>query len=75
MRRSSSTVFWPNHWNGVNGLGTKPPSDTVTDGLLVCSLPMLDAVAGQLADAEGVLVGLGGEPDQEVELHPRQPLA
>ena len=25
-------MFWPNHWNGVNALGTKPPTDTVTDG-------------------------------------------
>jgi hypothetical protein len=24
-------VFWPNHWNGVNGLGTKPPTEAVTD--------------------------------------------
>src|SRR3712207_8507472 len=29
LRRSSSTVFWPNHWNGVNGLGTNPPTDAV----------------------------------------------
>ena len=26
LRCSSSRVFWPNHWNGVNGLGTKPPT-------------------------------------------------
>ena len=32
-------MFCPNHWNGVNGLGTKPPRDTVTDGLLVWALP------------------------------------
>ena len=28
LRRSSATVFWPNHWNGVCGLGTKPPTLT-----------------------------------------------
>ena len=39
MRRSSATVFWPNHWNGVCGLGTKPPTDTVTDARLVWRLP------------------------------------
>ena len=26
-------VFWPNHWNGVNGLGTNPPTDRVTEAL------------------------------------------
>ena len=39
MRRSSASVFWPNHWNGVNGLGTKPPTETVMDGLPVWVLP------------------------------------
>ena len=63
-------MFCPNHWNGVNGLGTKPPIDTVTDGFLWYFLPDRDHVAGQGGDAEGVLVGLGGEPDQEVQLHP-----
>ena len=29
-RRSSAVVFWPNHWNGVCGLGTNPPRLTVT---------------------------------------------
>ena len=39
LRCSSSPVFCPNHWNGVNGLGTNPPTDTVTDALLWCFLP------------------------------------
>ena len=39
LRCSSVTVFCPNHWKGVNGLGTNPPSDTVTDGFLVWGLP------------------------------------
>ena len=39
MRFSSVTVFCPNHWNGVNGLGTNPPTDTVTDALLLWVLP------------------------------------
>ena len=38
-------------------------------------LAELDAVAGQLGDAEGVLVGLGGQPGEEVELHPPPALA
>ena len=36
--------------------------------------PQLDAVAGQLGDAERVLVGLGGQAGEEVELHPAPPL-
>ena len=39
----------------------RPPLVTLTDG---------DAVAGQLSDAEGILVGFSGEPDEEVELDP-----
>ena len=27
LRRSSSSVFCPNHWNGVCGLGTNPPTE------------------------------------------------
>jgi hypothetical protein len=68
-------VFWPNHWNGVNGLGTKPPTLTVTDGPVGVLLADLDAVAGQLGDAEGVLVGLGGQAGEEVELHAPPALA
>ena len=30
LRVSSSMVFWPNHWNGVCTLGTKPPTEAVT---------------------------------------------
>jgi hypothetical protein len=26
LRASSATVFWPNHWKGVNGFGTNPPT-------------------------------------------------
>ena len=33
MRRSSTSVFMPNHWNGVNALGTNPPTLTVTEPL------------------------------------------
>jgi hypothetical protein len=40
LRRSSATVFCPNHWNGVNGLGTNPPTLTVTDARLVWCLPI-----------------------------------
>ena len=70
LRRSSTSVFWPNHWNGVCGLGTNPPTDTVTDAPLLWLRPMRDDVAGELGDAEGVLVGLGGQAGEEVELHP-----
>ena len=31
MRCSSAPVFCPNHWNGVCGLGTNPPTLAVTD--------------------------------------------
>ncbi len=34
LRVSSSIVFWPNHWKGVWTLGTKPPTEAVTDGPL-----------------------------------------
>ena len=30
LRRSSSMVFCPNHWNGVCALGTNPPTEAVT---------------------------------------------
>ena len=40
LRRSSATVFWPNHWNGVWALGTKPPTLTVTDARPVWRLPI-----------------------------------
>ena len=33
-------VFWPNHWNGVNGLGTNPPTDAFTVTPLVWRRPM-----------------------------------
>ena len=75
MRRSSSTVFWPNHWNGVNGLGTKPPSDTVTDGLLVCFLPIstqLRASSPMPRVSSSVSVG---RPVRKYSFMRRQPLA
>jgi hypothetical protein len=40
LRVSSSRVFIPNHWNGVNALGTNPPTLTVTDAPLVCWRPI-----------------------------------
>ena len=39
MRDSSSTEFWPNHWNGVCGFGTNPPTDTVQLAPFVCFRP------------------------------------
>ena len=30
LRRSSAMVSWPNHWKGVWGLGTNPPTEAVT---------------------------------------------
>ena len=74
FRRISAMVFWPNHWNGVCAFGTNPPTDTVTEARLV-PLPEGDALTRQLGDAQRVLVGLGGQPGQEVELHPAPPLA
>ena len=76
MRRSSTSVFCPNHWNGVCGLGTNPPTDTVTEARLWCWRGRCSThVAGQLGDAEGVLVGLGRQPGEEVQLHPPPALA
>ena len=75
LRRSSSSVFMPNHWNGVNAFGTNPPTLTVTEPLRPLRLGQLDAAAGQVDDAEGVLVGLRGEPGEEVELHALPALA
>jgi hypothetical protein len=40
LRCSSSTPFWPNHWNGVCGLGTNPPADTVAVAPLVWRRPI-----------------------------------
>ena len=31
LRRSSASVFWPNHWNGVCGFGTNPPTLAVME--------------------------------------------
>ena len=70
LRVSSAVVFWPNHWNGVNGLGTNPPTDALTDDALRVAPPDVHAVAGQVEDAERVVVGLGRQAGEEVELHP-----
>ena len=75
LRWSSSSVFWPNHWNGVCGLGTKPPRLTVTDGTVGVFLADRHAVLRQLGDAERVLVGLGRQTGEEVQLHPGPALA
>jgi hypothetical protein len=40
LRPSSSTVFCPNHWNGVNGLGTNPPTDAFTEAPRVWERPI-----------------------------------
>jgi hypothetical protein len=40
LRRSSSTVFWPNHWNGVCALGTNPPTLAVMLARFVYRLPI-----------------------------------
>ena len=63
-------MFWPNHWNGVKGFGTKPPTDTVTEAFWVWRRPISTQFRAKRGDAEGVLVGLAGQTDQEVELHP-----
>ncbi len=39
-RRRDSTVSWPNHWNGVWGLGTNPPTEAVTLADLLWARPM-----------------------------------
>ena len=59
-----STVSWSHwaaHWNGVCGLGTNPPMDTVQRMSLrpLTSRPVLMTRAGQVGDGQHVLVGLG----------------
>ena len=68
-------MSWPNHWNGVWGLGTKPPTEAITVTDLLVAPADLDAAPAQLGDAEDVLVLLGGQADEEVELHPPPTLA
>ena len=70
LRCSSSTQFCPNHWNGVCGFGTNPPTDAVQLAFFVYFRADLDDLAGELGDAERVVVGLGGHAGEEVELHP-----
>ena len=57
MRRSSTSVFWPNHWKGVNGFGTNPPSETVTIGLLwyfnFVQIPTMPEIPDELKPAIG----------------------
>ena len=52
------------------------PADRHGDRRVLVVLPAdLDAVPGERGDAERVLVGLGGQPGEEVELHPPPALA
>ena len=46
-------VFCPNHWNGVNGLGTKPPTRHGDRRVLCGAFADLDAVAGQRRRCRG----------------------
>jgi hypothetical protein len=48
-RRSSGSGVWPYHWNGVNGLGTKPPTEAVTDARLVWLRPISAQVRARWA--------------------------
>ena len=75
LRCSSSTRVLPEPLERRERLGHEPAHrrlDATPVGVLA---PDLDAVAGQLGDAERVLVGLGGQPGEEVELHPPPALA
>ena len=49
LRRSSSTLFWPNHWNGVCGFGTKPPTDAVQLAPFVWRRPISTTVRASSA--------------------------
>ena len=76
LRCSSATVFCPNHWNGVWGLGTKPAHrGHHVDRLRWWRRPISTHRRRQLGDAEDVLVALGGQADEEVQLHPPPALA
>ena len=55
-------------------LGHEPADRRRDRGALVVLAPDGDAVAGQLGDPEGVLVGLGRQSGEEVQLHPPPPL-
>ena len=70
MRPSSSTLFWPNHWNGVCGFGHEPADRHRAARLLRVLATDVDDVLGELGDAERVVVHLGGQAGEEVELHP-----
>ena len=51
-------------------LGTKPPTDAVQLACFVYLPADAHDLAGEVGDAERVLVHLGGHADEEVELHP-----
>ena len=68
-------MSWPNHWKGVWGLGTNPPTEATTVTDLEWRRPISTQCLPELGDADDVLVALGGQPDQEVQLDPAPALA
>ena len=62
--------FWPNHWNGVCGFGHEAADRHRGARALRVLLADRHDVLRQLGDAERVVVGLGRQAGEEVELHP-----
>ena len=70
LRRSSSTPFWPNHWNGVCAFGTKPPTDAVQLAFFVYLRPIFTTSRASSAMPSVSSSISVGSADEEVELHP-----
>ena len=70
LRCSSSTPFWPNHWNGVCAFGHEAAHRRGAARLLRVLPADAHDLAGEVRDAERVVVHLGRDADEEVELHP-----
>ncbi len=64
----------PEPLEGGEGLGDEAADRHGDRRSPVVTATDLHAPAGQLGDAEGVLVGLGGQAGHEVQLHPPPPL-
>src|SRR3712207_9144698 len=72
-----SALAWPAHWNGVCGLGTKPPIETV-QGMALGQLgppPARVTPRARSAVSSTVLLVLAAKADMKQRLTRSQPLA